>query len=81
MRQLKTFLKAILGFIILTSLYIVYTADRVIKAPTLYFQFGFKDWSELNKNERIRTYTDVYNSLARVFIVSLIIWVLWIVLI
>ena len=77
MRHLKTFGKALLGFIILTSLYIIYTADRVIKAPTLYFQFGFKDWSELNKDERIRTYKDVYNSLARVVIVSLIIWLIW----
>ena len=78
MRHIKTFGKATLGFTILAGLYIVYTADRVIKAPTLYYQFGFKDWAELSKDERIRTYTDVYNSLARVSIVSLIIWLVWV---
>ena len=78
MKHIKTFGKAILGFTILAGLYVVYTTDRVIKAPTSYFQFGFKDWAELSKDERIRTYTDVYNSLARVSIVSLIIWLVWV---
>ena len=77
MKHVKTFLKALLGFVILIALYTIYTADRVIKAPTLYFMFSFKDWAELNKDERIRTHTDVYNSLARVIIVSLIIWLIW----
>ena len=77
MKHVQTFLKALLGFIILIALYSIYTADRIIKAPTLYFMFSFKDWAELNKDERIRTYTDVYNSLARVVIVSLIIWLVW----
>jgi hypothetical protein len=77
MKHVKTFLKAVVGFIILIVLYTIYTADRIIKAPTLFFQFSFKDWAELNKDERIRTYTDVYKSLTRVIIVSLIIWLIW----
>ena len=78
MKHVKTFFKAVVGVIFLTVMYCVFIADRFLLAPFPRSLMRFQAWSQLSYKEEMRTYTDVYNSLARVFIVSLIIWLIWV---
>lgn len=77
MKHIKTFFKALLGVIFLTVMYCVFIADRFLLAPFPRSLMRFQAWSQLSYKEEIRTYTDVYNSLARVFVVSVIIMLIW----
>ena len=77
MKKLKTFGKAIAGALMLIFVYCIYTADRVIMSFTPKTLTRFMVWSEIAFKEDERTYNVMLSSLARVSIVSLIIWLVW----
>ena len=78
MKKLKTFGKAIAGALILIFVYCIYTADRVIMSFTPRTLTRFMLWSEIKLKEDERTYKTMLNSFARVSVVSLIIWLVWV---
>ena len=78
MKKLKTFGKAIAGALILVFVYCIYTLDRVIMSFTPKTLTSFMLWSEIKLKEDERTYKTMLKSFIRVFIVSLIIWLVWV---
>ena len=74
---MKHFFKTFVGLIIVLLLYLFFVADRIILSPLPNHQHRFLAWADLNVKDDLRTYRDVVNSIIRVVIVSLIIWLIW----
>ena len=66
-----------LGFFVLIFIYIVYVGDRIILAPFPKNCLRFSSWADLTIPSEERDYLDIFNSTARVFVVSMVIVIIW----
>jgi hypothetical protein len=78
MKKVKVVFRAILSFLLLGVVYILFIADRIVLAITSRYLSNFATWGELHLPESKREYKAIKRSFKRVItILCLLFFLLW----